>query len=119
MQNGANAVQTAPGVAAAAHQQLMLAKVTDAINSGKWASRVQAVPLSEWKAAYINKGIPRVASGAQAAAPKMQAFLQEFLPVAAAVSAQIDSMPKNTLDDSVARSAAAIRAFAAFGKSRK
>jgi hypothetical protein len=119
MQNGANAVQTAPGAAAAAHQQLMLAKVTEAINSGKWAARVGAVPLSEWKSAYINKGIPRVASGAQAAAPKMQAFLQEFLPVAAAVSAQIDAMPKNTIEDSVARSAAAIRAFNQWGKGRK
>lgn len=97
----------------------MLAKVTAAIQSGKYANRVQSVSLSDWKSAYINKGIPRVASGAQAAQPKMQAFLQDFLPVAAAVSAQVDAMPKATIEDSVNRAATAIRAFAAYGASRK
>jgi len=119
MQNGANAVQTAPGQLAAAAAPKMLQKVTAAIQSGKYAARVSSVTLGDWKQAYIQKGIPRVAQGAQQAAPKMQAFLQEFLPVAAAVSAQVDSMPKITIEDSVARSAAAIRAFAAWGASRK
>jgi len=119
MTNGANAVQQAPGVAAAAAAPKMLAKVTAAIQSGKYASRVQSVSLGDWKQAYIQKGIPRVAQGAQQATPKMQAFYQEFLPVAAAVSQQVSGMPKTTIEDSVARAATAIRAFADFGKNRK
>ena len=119
MQNGANAVQTAPGVAAAAAAPKMLQKVTAAIQSGKYANRVQSVSLGDWKNAYIQKGIPRVAQGAQQATPKMQAFYQEFLPVAAAVSQEVSSMPNATLEDAIARSATAIRRFAEFGKNRK
>lgn len=119
MQNGANAVTVAPGQAAAAAAPKMLARVTAAIQSGKYAARVSSVSLPDWKNSYIQKGIPRVAQGAQQAQPKMQAFLQEFLPIAAQVSATVDGMPKNTIEDSVARAATAIRAFADWGKNRK
>lgn len=119
IQNGVNAVQTAPGQTAAGRQALMKAKLNAAIDSGKWAARVGSVSLGDWKAAMLNKGVQRVASGAQAAQPKMQAFLTEFLPVAAQVSATVDAMPKNTIEDSVARAGAAIRAFAQWGASRK
>lgn len=117
--NGVNAVQQAPGAAAAARQALMKSKLNAAIDSGKWAARVQSVSLGDWKAAMLNKGVQRVASGAQAAQPKMQAFMNDFLPVAAQVSATVDAMPKNTIEDSVARAGAAIRAFAQWGASRK
>lgn len=116
---GVNAVQTAPGQTAAARQQLMKAKLNAAIDSGKWASRVSSVPLGDWKQAMLTKGVQRVATGAQAAEGKMTKFMNELLPVAAAISAQVDSMPKNTIEDSVARAGAAIRAMAAFGASRK
>lgn len=119
IQNGVNAVQTAPGQIAASRQALMKAKLNAAIDSGKWASRVGNVSLSDWKSAMLNKGVQRVASGAQAAQPKMQAFLTDFLPVAAQVSQTVDAMPKNTIEDSVARAGAAIRAFAQWGASRK
>lgn len=119
IQNGVNAVQVPPGQVAAERQALMKAKLNAAIDSGKWASRVSGVTLGEWKAAMLNKGVQRVASGAQAAQPKMQAFLSEFLPVAAQVSQAVDAMPKNTIEDSVARAGAAIRAFAQWGASRK
>jgi len=116
---GVNAVQTAPGQTAASRQQLMKTKLNAAIDSGKWASRVSSVSLGDWKQSMISKGVQRVATGAQAAEPKMTKFLNELLPVAAAISAQVDSMPKNNLEDSVARAAAAIRGMAAFGASRK
>jgi hypothetical protein len=66
-----------------------------------------------------DKGVQRVASGAQTAQPKMAAFMTEFLPVAESVSQQTKAMPKMTLEDSIARSTVAIRAFAEFGKSRR
>ena len=116
---GVNAVQTAPGAQAAARQALMKAKVNAAIDSGKWAARVSSVSLGDWKQKMLTKGVQRIASGAQDAKPKMQAFMTEFLPVAAQVSAQVDGMPKNSIEDSVARAGAAIRAFAQWGASRK
>jgi len=117
--DGVNAVQVAPGQLAAAAAPKMLAKVTAAINSGKYASRVSGVSLGSWKSSATTKGAQRLGPGATAAEPKMTAFLNEFLPIAAQVSAQVDSMPKMTIEDSVARSAAAIRAFAQWGASRK
>lgn len=119
IQNGVNAVQTAPGQTAASRQALMKARVNAAIDSGKWASRVSSVSLGDWKNAMLTKGVQRVASGATAAQPKMQAFMNEFLPVAQQVSQTVDAMPKNTIEDSVARAGAAIRAFAQWGASRK
>lgn len=116
---GVNAVQVAPGVAAASRQALLKSRLNAAIDSGKWAARVQSVSLGDWKQSMTTKGIQRIASGAQAAEPKMTKFLNDFLPVAAQVSAQVDSMPKNSIEDSVARAGAAIRAFAAWGAARK
>lgn len=119
IQNGVAAVQEAPGAKAASQAQLLKAKFNAAVDSGKWASRVGSVSLQDWKNSMTTKGIQRVASGAQAAQPKMQSFMQQWLPVAAQISATVDAMPKNTIEDSVNRAAAAIRAAADFGKSRK
>jgi hypothetical protein len=116
---GVDAVTTAPTQAAAARKTEMLAKLTNAVNSGKWERGLSRVSLQDWKNAMKDKGVQRVASGAQTAQPKMAAFMTEFLPVAESVSQQTKAMPKMTLEDSIARSAAAIRAFAEFGKSRK
>lgn len=119
IQAGVNAVTQAPGAAAAAAQALMKAKLNAAIDSGKWAARVSGVTAPEWKNAMLTKGLPRVASGAQAAQPKMQAFMNDFLPVAAAVSQEVAAMPKNSLEDSLARVRVAITRFSDFGKNRK
>lgn len=115
---GVNAVTEAPGAKAAAQEQKMLTKVTASIQSGKWASRVQGVTLGDWKSNTI-AAIPNIAAGAQRKKGKYMKFAQDFLPVAAQVSAQVAGMPHNTVEDAVARSAAAIRAFAAWGAQRK
>jgi hypothetical protein len=119
IQAGVNAVQTAPGQAAAEHQALMKAKLNAAIDSGKWAARVSSVTTAEWKQAMLTKGLPRVASGAQAALPKYQSFANDFYPVAAQVSQEVSQMPKNSIEDSLARVRVAITRFSDFGKNRK
>src|SRR5215831_16275243 len=60
MQAGAQAVTTSPGQLAAAQQQVWLANVTASAN-------VWAVSTQQWQQAYIQKGLPRVGQGAQAA----------------------------------------------------
>lgn len=83
---GINAVQVAPGQAAARQKAAYTAGV--AANADKWASRVGAVSLQDWKDAAINKGVQRIATGATAAQPKMAAAMAKLLPqIASAVAA--------------------------------
>lgn len=116
---GVDAVTTAPTQQAAARKNEMLQKLTQAVNNGKWEKGLARVSLQDWKSAMKDKGVQRVASGAQAAQPKMASFMQEWLPVAENISQQVKAMPKLTLQDSIARAAAAITAAAQFGESRR
>lgn len=109
---GVNAVTVAPGQAAARQVDAWINGVQAARQ--KWVNRVSAVSLQEWQSAMINKGVPRVASGAQAAQPKMAAFLGEFLPFQERVTAQVRSMPKGSLEAGIARAVAQIRGTAQF-----
>jgi len=109
---GVNAVTVAPGQRAAAASQLWLNRVTASLD--KWTRNVSAVTLQQWQAAMINKGIPRISSGAQAAIPKMTAFMTQWLPYVEQGAATVRAMPKNSLADSKARAAAMIDFNAAF-----
>lgn len=72
------AVRVAPGQAAARQKGAYLAGVQQ--SADKWAANVAAVPLQEWVDSMVNKGIPRIATGASAAEGKMTAFFQALLP---------------------------------------
>lgn len=101
--NGVNAVTVAPGQQAAAKQNKMLNNLTEAVNSGKWARRVASVPLQEWQQKMLTKGLPRISSGVDAAAGKIEAFFGELLPYQDTLKQQISTMPDLTLDDNIQR----------------
>lgn len=109
--NGVNAVQTAPGQAAAAAADRMLANLTAAVQSGFWAQRVGSVTLADWKTAMTTKGIPRIAAGvAQAQKTKLAVWTALLNAVQSAVN-QVDSLPKGTLQDSINRATAFMTAM--------
>lgn len=95
---GVQAVTQAPGAAAAAKKEKMRAGVMQALDSGKWERNVAAVPLQTWKDAAATKGGQRLAQGVQAAAPKMQGFLQEFLPFQQNIVERSKQMDDTTLE---------------------
>lgn len=116
IRRGINAVTEAPGVAAAKQKAKMRAKVLAAIDDGTWERNVSAVSLADWKSAAIDKGVDRIASGAQAAEGKMTRFMNELLPAVDAAVALVDRMPNVTLDDSINRMTTYVREMAKFRK---
>jgi len=85
---GINAVDRAPGIDAAAARDRYLQGVN--ANVDKFAANVAKVTLTEWKNAATTKGQSRLASGAQAGAPKYQAKIG---PVLQAIGQIRDSLP--------------------------
>jgi hypothetical protein len=114
IQAGVQRLTTSPTQQAAGKQDKYVQGVQEAAQNGKWRAGLERVSLSQWQAATINKGVPRIASGAQAAQPKMQQFMAEFLPYVDQGVAQIQNMPDLTVEDGVQRAAAMIRHNAAF-----
>lgn len=111
IRRGVEKVSVAPGEAAAAAQDAMLANVVESINSGLWAKRVREVSLPEWKAATLDKGIPRIASGVQAAQPKVARMAVDLLAAVDASAAEANALPKGTLEDSINRMVTFTRAM--------
>jgi hypothetical protein len=96
---GIDAVTVAPGLAAAQQQAAYLAGVQN--NVKIWAQKVAAVDLNTWKAAAKGTGASRLASGATKGAPKMQAFMNAFLPQLTNV---VGSLPaRGTFDQNMQR----------------
>lgn len=116
MTDGVNAVQTAPGQLAAAQQQLWLQRLQ--ASQTKWANRVAAVSLPEWKAAMINLGIPRAQQGAIQKQARYTAFITEYTSFLSGQVSQIKAMPKGTLSQSIARASAMITASYNWGQAR-
>jgi len=113
---GVSRVTEAPTAKAAKKQDKMLANLTKAVQSGKWASRLNAVSLEDWKSKMTEKGLNRIAGGIDEAGPKVEAFAAQLLPFEDALQSQINKMPDLTLEDSVSRATAWIRGMSKFSK---
>ena len=114
IQAGIQRVTTSPGELAATKQDKMLNKITEAITSGRWAERVRSVTLEDWRRAALDKGVPRIASGADGALNKMREFGAQLLPYLERVQAEVRRMPDLTLEDAIARATYVIREMAKF-----
>jgi hypothetical protein len=114
MIKGIDKVREAPGQAAAEKSEKMLAGITAAVTSGKWADRVAAVPLEEWKRLMKDKGVARVSAGIDAAAGDIEAFASQLGDYQDSYLPQIQNMPDLTIDDSEARMVANMRNMSKF-----
>jgi hypothetical protein len=79
-ENGINATQVNPMAMAADAEDRYLAGVQEASASGRRKAKLMAVNVATWKANATGKGKQRLASGAAAAAQKVQAHFQKFGP---------------------------------------
>lgn len=116
MTDGVNAVTEAPGAKAAAVSALWLMRLQQ--SQQKWAARVGAVTLPEWKSAMINLGIPRAQQGAQQKQARYTAFITEYSNFLSSAVPAIRQMPKGSLSASIARASAMITASYQWGQAR-
>lgn len=112
IQAGVGRVTEAPGARAAAQADVWLARVQQ--SRAKWIRNTSAVTLQQWQRAMVEKGIPRVGPGAQAAVPKMTQFFQQFLPFVEQGAETVRRMPKASLQDGINRAVAMINHNAGF-----
>lgn len=111
---GVQAVTVAPGQAAARQKQVWTQNVVNAAD--KWAANTAAVPLQDWQSAMVTKGVPRIASGAQAAQGKYSAFMGQLLPHIATLRSQLP--PRGDLEANINRMTSFTRGMAKFSAKR-
>ena len=117
IRRGVGRVTESPTAKAAAAQDKMLARLTESVQSGKWAAGLKRVTLEEWKSAMLDKGVNRIAAGIDAAKGKVVAFATELLAYEENLLGKIDAMPDLTLEDSINRSAEWMRGMSRFRRS--
>jgi len=101
IRNGLERVQEAPGRKAADAADKWLNNIQTSVN--RYKKNVAAVSLEDWRQKTIDKGIPRIASGADAAGDKMKAAMERnFAHIEKGLEA-LDKMPKRTIEDSINR----------------
>lgn len=96
---GVNAVKVAPGQLAASAAPKWAAAVAAA--QPKYATNSAAVTLQQWQQAANDKGASRLAGGATAAQPKMQAFMTKFIPQLSGIVNNLP--PRGTFEQNVNR----------------
>lgn len=114
-QQGVQSVDQAPGAKAAEKRQKWLQNLQ--ASADKWQNNVAAVSLQEWRQATIEKGTSRYVQGVESGAPKMQEFMNEFIPFVRNVQAEVNAMPDLTLQDGINRVVKNIQLMAQFKKS--
>lgn len=117
IRNGVERVTESPMELAAAKQDKMLANVTEAVRSGKWARGLRRRTLAEWKDRVLNIGVGRIPAGVDAAEGDVREFARDLIDHQNAGLGRIDAMPDVTVEDGIARAAAWIRHMAEFERS--
>lgn len=109
--DGIDRVTESPGQKAAAKRDKYLAGVNASVDT--WARNTAAVDVGTWKAA-AKAGVSRVAEGAQNKGQKYGNKISAVFSHMDSVLSQVDSMPDNTLEQRIAKSAAFQRGMSQF-----
>ena len=111
---GIDAVTESPTEKAAVKSRDWQAAMAQDRTRTRFESGLRRVTLADWKRKAIDKGVARIAGGAEAAKPKMEAFAKDFLPFVYGVAEDVRAMPGVTLEDGINRMVTQIRAVAEY-----
>ena len=103
IRHGVQRVTEAPGAKAAASIDQMRSGINEAVDDGRWESAVSNVSLNDWRQATLEKGLGRISAGIENSRAKNLVKAQNLLAAVDEVSAEVQNMPKGTIDDSVNR----------------
>lgn len=103
IQKGIMAVTESPMEAAVRKQDKMRTNLNAAIDSGRWAKGLQAVPLDQWRQTTAKKVGERLPGGIDAAMPKRQQFDQYLVNTLNTILPKVKAMPDLTMEDSLNR----------------
>src|SRR5688572_21540785 len=84
---------------AVAAQPKLLANFQQSVNSGRWARGLQDRGTAGWKQAALAKA-SNYSTGIAAGRDDYQRAMQTWLPIIQSAAAQVQSMPKLTIQDS-------------------
>lgn len=114
--DGVNRVTESPTAKAAAQKQAWINNTI--AKQDKWARNTAAVTLEEWRAATA-AGAQRIAAGVNAKAPKMEKFLNEFLPFLEGVQRQVNQTPRGDMETNLARMVQNARLISQFRRGQR
>lgn len=103
IRQGIARVDVAPGRRAAEQADKWQQRLSLPETKRKWAARVAAVSLEDWKSAILNKGLIRIAAGVDGAMPKMEKFAAALISYQNSGLTELERMPDLTLEDSISR----------------
>lgn len=103
IKDGIDRVTESPAAKAADQIDKMRIKLIEAFDSGKVEASLRAVSLEDWKDAFKNVGVSRIAAGVDKSTNKMEDFFAFLLPHVEAGQAKIKNMPSTTLEDNINR----------------
>lgn len=113
---GVQAVTDSPTARAAAAADRMLQGVQRSIDDGTFQRGCQRVSLQQWQGDCINKGASRLATGALAAKPKVQAAMADLLPYIQSGVQQLP--PRGSVQDNINRAVAMMTHMANYRRMR-
>lgn len=103
IRRGISRTAEAPGQAAVRQKEKMRQNVNAALDDGTWERRTAGVSLQEWQKAASEKGVARISQGIDAVQGKQVAMAERLLAAVDAAAAEVNLMPKVTIEDSIAR----------------
>lgn len=108
IREGVMSVTESPGQVAIRRKDKWTQGVNRAATDGSFERGNGSYSVDEWKRLTIEKGVPRIQTGAAAAKGKVEQFLSGWLPYQEEMSRRVAQMPHGSLADAQARANFAI-----------